>query len=135
MFAMSRGISTFIRIVLGILFAAHAIDKFQTGLSNISGWFQTLGLPGFLGYVVAYTELIIGIALIIGLFTRYVSAVVIVIMVGAILTAKLSVGLLGNGQMAGYELDIAYALIALHLIFTETTPLSLDSLFTRKARD
>lgn len=129
---MSRSISTLIRIVLGILFVAHAADKFRTGLPNISGWFQSLGLPGFMGYVVAYTELIIGIALIIGLFTRYVSVIVIVIMIGAILTAKLSIGLLGNGQMAGYELDIAYALIALHLVFTETTPLSLDALLTRK---
>ncbi|RUT29041.1 DoxX family protein [Paenibacillus zeisoli] len=128
---MNKSVSTILRVVLGILFVAHAINKFQTGLPNISGWFQSLGLPGALGYVVAYTELIVGIALILGFMTRYVSAIVIVLMIGAIFTAKLSVGLLGNGQMAGYELDIAFALIALHLVFTETTPLSLDALFTR----
>ncbi|USB35139.1 DoxX family protein [Paenibacillus sp. YPG26] len=129
---MNKNVSTLMRIALGILFVAHAINKFQTGLPNISGWFQSLGLPGVLGYVIAYTELVVGIALILGLFTRYVSAIVIVIMIGAVLSAKLPAGLLGNGQMAGYELDIAFALIALHLVFTETTPLSLDSLFARK---
>ena len=38
-------------------------------------------------------------------------------MIGATLQVKLSVGLVGNGQMAGYELDLAFLAIALYLVF------------------
>jgi putative oxidoreductase len=39
-----------------------------------------------------------GIALIIGLATRLISALIGLLMIGATLKVKLSVGLLGNGQ-------------------------------------
>lgn len=119
-------VSTIMRVVLGILFAAHGISKFQMGLGNVEGWFVSIGVPGFLAYIVAFLELIGGILLIMGLFTRYVSALFILLMAGAIVTAKLSVGLLGNGQSAGYELDLAFMLVALYLAVADRTPLSAD---------
>ena len=36
-------------------------------------------------------------------------------MIGATLKVKLSVGLVGGGQMAGYELDLAFLAIAIYL--------------------
>jgi uncharacterized membrane protein YphA (DoxX/SURF4 family) len=56
----------------------------------------------------------------------------VIVLIGAIMTAKLSVGLLGNGQMAGYELDLGFILISLYLIVAERTPLSVDSLIMSK---
>lgn len=97
------------------------------GLGNVAGWFESIGVPGFLAYVVAAVELIGGVMLILGLFTRYVSVVLIAVLVGAVFTAKLSAGLLGNGQSAGYELDLAFILIALYLAVAGRTGLSLDS--------
>jgi len=121
-------VTTIMRVVLGILFLAHGISKFQMGLDGVAGYFQSIGIPGFMAYLVAPIELVGGILLIVGLLTRYVSIVLIVILLGAIFTAKLSLGLLGNGQMAGYELDLAYIVIALYLAVTDRTRWSLDHL-------
>ncbi|WP_284642981.1 DoxX family protein [Paenibacillus silviterrae] len=127
-------VSTITRVVLGILFLAHGISKLQMGLGNVEAWFSSIGVPGVLAYAVAALELVGGILLIAGLFTRYVSALLALMLIGAIFTAKLSVGLLGNGQAAGYELDIAFILLALYLMTTEPSPLSLDHAFFKKQR-
>ncbi|BCG59103.1 DoxX family protein [Paenibacillus sp. URB8-2] len=124
---MKNTVTILMRVVLGGLFLAHGISKLQMGLGNVAGWFESIGVPGFLAYVVAAVELIGGVMLILGLFTRYVSVVLIAVLVGAVFTAKLSAGLLGNGQSAGYELDLAFILIALYLAVAGRTGLSLDS--------
>ncbi|WP_322923096.1 DoxX family protein [Paenibacillus campi] len=125
-------VSTIMRVVLGILFLAHGISKFQMGLAGVSGWFQSVGIPGFLAYVVSPIELVGGILLIIGLFTRYVSVLLIIVLLGAIFTVKLSAGLMGNGQMAGYELDLAFILVALYLAVSNNTGFSLDQMLFRR---
>lgn len=130
---MKNKVTVLMRVVLGILFLAHGISKLQMGLGNVAGWFGSIGLPEFLAYVVAAIELIGGVLLILGLFTRYVSVVLIIVLVGAVFTAKLSAGLLGNGQAAGYELDIAYIVIALYLAVAGTTDWSLDRMIFKKA--
>lgn len=125
-------VSTIARVVLGILFLAHGVDKLHMGLSNVEAWFYSIGVPGVFAYAVAIIELVGGVLLILGIFTRYVSAMFVMVLLGAIFTAKLSVGLLGNGQMAGYELDLSFIIIAMYLIVAERSPLSLDYLFRRK---
>jgi uncharacterized membrane protein YphA (DoxX/SURF4 family) len=119
------------RVVLGILFVAHGISKFRMGLGNVAGWFDSVGVPGALAYVIGPLELIGGLLLIVGLFTRYVSALFIIMLLGAILTLKLSAGLLGSGEMAGYELDVAYTLVALYLSVAKPAPLSVDRIFVK----
>lgn len=125
-------VSTLMRVVMGILFLAHGINKFQTGLGNVEGWFVSLGLPGFMAYGVAILELVGGIMLIVGLFTRYVSALFTIMLIGAIVTTKLSAGLLGNGQGAGYELDLSFMLVTIYLSVAAPTALSIDQLFLKK---
>lgn len=124
-----RVVSTIMRVVMGILFLAHGISKFQMGLENVEAWFDSVGVPGFLAYFVATLELVGGIMLIIGLFTRYVSIIFTIMLIGAIVTTKLSVGLLGEG---GYEMDLAFILVTLYLSVSERTPLSIDQAFLRK---
>lgn len=125
-------VSFIMRVGMGILFLVHGIAKFQMGLSNVDAWFSSIGIPGFLAYVVAVLELVGGIMLIAGLFTRYVSALFIVVLIGAIFTAKLSVGLLGNGQMAGYELDLGFILVTLYLAVADDPALSVDRFIMSK---
>lgn len=128
-------VSVIMRVVMGIIFVYHGVAKFQMGLGNVEAWFGSLGIPGFLAYGVAVLELVGGIMFIVGLFTRYVSAVFVVMLVGAIFTAKLSAGLLGNGQMAGYELDLGFILISLYLaVATEAATLSIDRLIMNKRK-
>lgn len=121
-----------LRVTLGILFFIHGLVKFQGGIENIVGWFESIGLPGFMAYGVALVELIGGIALIIGLGTRLVSALLALLMIGATLKVKLSVGLLGNGQAAGYELDLAFLAMAVYLVINGSRALSVSQLIFQK---
>jgi putative oxidoreductase len=115
-----------LRVTLGMIFFVHGIVKFQSGIDNIAGWFSSIGLPGFMAYAVALLETIGGIALIIGLGTRIVSALFGILMIGAIIKVKLAVGFLGNGQMAGWEFDLALLVISIYLSIGHPHVLSID---------
>ncbi|RBW68609.1 DoxX family protein [Bacillus taeanensis] len=121
-----------LRVTLGALFFIHGLVKFQGGIENIVGWFESIGLPGFMAYGIALIELIGGAALVIGLGTRLVSALFALLMIGATLKVKLSVGLLGNGQMAGYELDLAFLAIAIYLVINGSKLLSVSQLIFQR---
>jgi putative oxidoreductase len=130
------GLTTFLlRIVLGISFFVHGLVKFQGGIGNIVGWFDSIGIPGFLAYVVGAVELAGGIALILGLGTRIVSALLTLVMVGAILKAKLAIGFLGTAEMAGYELDLAFLVIALFLAVNGSKLWSVDEAVFNKTSE
>ncbi|WP_010282993.1 DoxX family protein [Bacillus timonensis] len=118
--------SFIIRVVLGITFFIHGLVKFQGGVENTAGWFESIGIPGVLAYGVATVELVGGIMLVLGLFTRIVSILFAVIMVGAIIKVKLPIGFLGDGQMAGYELDLAFLAMAVMLAIVGSKAFALD---------
>jgi putative oxidoreductase len=117
-----------LRITLGAIFFIHGVVKFQGGIENTAGWFESLGLPGGMAYGVALLEIIGGILLIIGLATRLVSALFALLMIGATVKVKLAIGFLGNGQMAGYELDLAFLAIAVYLVINGSKLFSLSKL-------
>lgn len=111
-----------LRVALGLLFFVHGLDKFQGGIGNTAGWFQSIGLPGFAAYLVAFIELVGGIALVLGLGTRIVSGLFVLIMLGAIIKVKFAAGFLG-----GFELDLALMVMALYLVMNGSMLLSVDS--------
>lgn len=119
----------------GIIFIIHGFVKFQDGIENTVGWFSSIGLPGFLAYGVATIELVGGVLLIIGLGTKLISALLAILMIGATLKVKLAVGFLGNGQMAGYELDLALLAIALYLTISGSKWLSVSKLLSNRKID
>jgi putative oxidoreductase len=123
-----------LRVLLGIAFFAHGVAKYQGGIGNIAGWFDSIGIPGFMAYIVAPIELIGGIALILGFGTRIVSTILFIILLVGTLKVKLAVGFLGNGQMAGYELDLSMIGIAIYLLLNGSYILSIDSLFKKGNR-
>jgi putative oxidoreductase len=116
-----------LRIFLGLSFFIHGLSKFQNGIENTVGWFDSLGIPGFVGYIVAIIELVGGLLLTIGFGTRYIAALFVFIMIGAILKVKLAAGFMGNGQGAGFELDLAFAVMAIYIFLNSNSALSLDS--------
>ncbi|WP_248924067.1 DoxX family protein [Paenibacillus hamazuiensis] len=122
-----------LRVVLGITFLVHGLQKFQT-IDGISGWFQSIGLPSFMAYAVTGIEILGGIGLIIGFGTRIISLFIAAIMVGAIVKVKLSAGFLGNGQMAGWELDLALLAVAVHLLIGGSYMFSLDGFLKRDSQ-
>ncbi|MGE7758702.1 DoxX family protein [Peribacillus sp. NPDC097895] len=122
----------FLRIILGLTFFIHGVSKFQGGIGNAAGFFDSLGIPGFMAYIVAAIELIGGLAVILGFGTRIVSVLFAVILVGAIFMAKLPAGFLGNGQAAGYELDLALLAMSVYLACANNTVLSLGNMIFNK---
>jgi len=123
--------SIIIRIALGVIFAVHGLQKFQGGISNTAGFFESIGIPGFFAYVVALIELIGGILVIFGLGTRIVGTLLSFIMIVAIITVKLPVGFIAtNGT--GYEFDLALAAMALSLTFVGAGKYSIDQFIANK---
>ncbi|MCI2429296.1 DoxX family protein [Candidatus Acetothermia bacterium] len=117
-----------LRLAVGIIFAAHGWQKFAGGLEGVAQFFGRVGipLPEVSAFVVAFVELVGGIGLIVGLFTRYWAVLLSIIMIVAIFTVKLQAGLLGAGGRSGYELDLALLSGCLALLLTGPGPLSLE---------
>jgi putative oxidoreductase len=75
-----------LRISLGVMFIAHSVvlKHFTFTLTGTAGYFESIGLPGFLAYVVFGTEAVGGILLVLGVRTREVAAALIPILAGAL---------------------------------------------------
>lgn len=124
-----------LRIVFGFIFFAHGLDKFQGGIANTAGFFDSLGIPGFLAYVVAVIELLGGIAMILGIGTRIVAGLFTAIMLGAILFVNLPGGLLGNEELPGFELDLILLSISIYFLLSDRVSLALDNKFSRSTEN
>lgn len=120
-----------VRLVLGSIMAVHGWDKVAHGhLHSFAVFVAHLGLPGWLGYVAAFTELLGGAALILGLFTPIAATGLAIDMAVAILRVHLHHGLTGNG---GFEFPLS--LLALSLILLADGPgwLAVDRIVFRKS--
>jgi len=76
-----------LRISLGVMFIAHSVvlKHFTFTLVGTAGYFESIGLPGFLAYVVFGMEAVGGVLLVLGVRTREVAAALIPILIGALL--------------------------------------------------
>lgn len=103
-----------VRVILGGLFVLHGIDKFDTGLSNVEGFFDSQGvpLPALTAPLTAIAEIVLGAALIFGFATRLAAIGLGLIMVGAIIWVK------NSAIIGGAEQELAYlsGLIAVALL-------------------
>src|SRR5215475_2184514 len=81
-----------VRVVLGIIFFAHGAQKVfgwfgGPGLRNLIAYFrQSLGVPPPLTVLAAFTELLGGLGMIVGLLARPAALGLIVVMLVAIAT-------------------------------------------------
>src|SRR5260370_17136104 len=74
-----------LRVALGVLFLAHAWLKYAVFTpAGTAQYFQSLGLPGFFGYLTMAAEAIGGICLILGIATSLVAVALIPLMLGPI---------------------------------------------------
>jgi putative oxidoreductase len=73
-----------LRLGLGSMFIAHALLKFYVfTLPGTAQFFASLGLPAALGYVTFVAELVGGVLLVLGVYTRYVALALVPILLGA----------------------------------------------------
>lgn len=73
-----------LRVSLGTMWIAHALLKlFTFTLAGTAGFFESVGLPGLLAYPVFAVELVGGVAMVLGLYARQVSLVLMPILAGA----------------------------------------------------
>ncbi|SDI00646.1 Uncharacterized membrane protein YphA, DoxX/SURF4 family [Alteribacillus persepolensis] len=110
-----------LRVVLGLIFLVHGWDKFQGGIGNTAGFFDSIGVPGFMAYIVAVIELIGGIAMILGIGTKLAAILFAIIMAGAMFSVKFSAGFID-----GYEFDLALLAMSVYIALTNSNALSLD---------
>ena len=76
--------ATLLRVSLGTMALAHGLLKILVFTpAGTVGFFASLGLPAFLAYATIGIELVGGVALIAGVFTRYVSIAMIPVLLGA----------------------------------------------------
>lgn len=96
-----------VRVGLALVFIAHGWDK-VSGMEGTIGFFSSIGLSAVWAYIVAYVELLGGVAMLFGVFTGWAGVALAANMVGAIGLVKISKGFIG-----GYEFDLMLFLAAI----------------------
>lgn len=88
-----------LRVALGAMLLAHSIllKMFIFTLPGTAQFFVSIGLPGWLAYVIFGAEAIAGAFLILGIQTRWVALAIVPVLAGATWAHT------GNGWMFGYE--------------------------------
>jgi putative oxidoreductase len=124
---LSGVVPLFVRVVVGVIMAAHGWQKLAGGPGNFAGGLEQLGVPapGLMAWVVTFTELGGGILLVLGLLTRLAALALTVNLTVAILLVKLDAGLIAMDG-AGVELDLALIAGFVTLLFLGAGPVSLD---------
>jgi putative oxidoreductase len=93
-----------LRVTLGVLFLAHAgLKLFVFTPAGTAGFFGSIGLPPALAYLVIAAEVLGGLALILGLWTRIVAIALTPILLGAIFTVHGAAGFFFNNANGGWE--------------------------------
>ncbi len=110
------------RLVLGAIMIAHGYHKVWGGFHHHMEFVGSLGIPRWMAYLSAGTEFFGGIAIVLGLFTRFFSLAFVIEMGVAIWKVHFKNGLTGNG---GYEFPLALAAIAVALVCFDGGPWGL----------
>ena len=113
--------SLILRVGLGIMFVSHGLQKAfgMFGGTGIGGFSEMLSGMGFKpalfwAYLAAYAELVGGLFLILGIFTRGASFLLLVLIIVAAIKVHLSKGFFLSG--GGFEYTFIIACICLALI-------------------
>ena len=120
----------FVRVILGVIMTAHGWQKLSQ--MGPAGFGQVLGqmgvpLPGLMGFVVTFVELVGGLLLIVGLLSRLAALLLTIDLAVATLLVKVNVGLIApEGAGAGAELDLALIAGLLVILLAGPGKLSLD---------
>ena len=121
-----------LRLVLGAVFVGHGYQKvFAMGVSNVAGFFGTLGVPmaALTGPFIAYLELLGGIALLLGGFTRVIALLIACDMLGAMILVHAKGGLFAP---KGIELVFGNFGMAIALVLLGAGAYSIDAMLAHR---
>ena len=92
-----------LRLGLGTMFLSHGLLKLLVFTpAGTAGFFASLGLPGWMAYLVMVAEILGGLLLIAGIQTRYVALGLIPVLLGALWVHSGS-GWLFSNENGGWE--------------------------------
>lgn len=128
-----------LRLIVGYGFLAHGLAKWSKGPETFAGILHAMGvpLPHFMAWLTIATEIVAGIAFLIGAFVPLVSIPAITLLAVAIFTVHLPYGFssiklmsFNNGRAQfgppGYECNLLYIAGIVALALMGTTPWSVD---------
>jgi putative oxidoreductase len=129
-----------VRLIAGYGFLAHGLTKWSKGPAAFASILNAIGVPAphLMAWITIATEILGGIAILVGAFVTLVSIPAIALLVVAIFSVHLpygfsSIKLMGivNGRAQfgppGYECDLLYVACLLTLALGAPTPWSVDS--------
>ncbi len=126
---------TILRLVLGVVFLAHGSQKMLGwfggyGFHGTMGFFEHLGMPAPVAFLVICTEFFGGLGLIVGLLTRIAALGIGVEMIGAIFMVHLPNGFFmnwyGTQKGEGFEYHLLAIATAAALLLRGAGAFSLD---------
>jgi putative oxidoreductase len=134
-----------LRLIVGYGFMEHGFAKVSRGPEALGAILHTIGVPAphLMAWLTILTELVGGLAVLLGAFVPLVSLPMAAVLVVAMLTVHLpygfsSIKLLsvtsGRAQFGppGYELDLLYLACLAALVFGGSGPMAIDRYFRKK---
>ena len=105
--------ASILRAALGIILIAHSLylKMVVYTLAGTAQFFDSIGLPEILAYIVFFVEAIAGVALLLGFKTRIFSALVIPILLGSTWVHSAN-GWLFNNAGGGWEYPLLLTIMA-----------------------
>lgn len=104
---------TILRLGLGIMWIAHALAKwFIFTIPGFTGWLETQGIPGVMAWPVFLLELIGGVMILIGFYGRYISAVLVPVLLVAAWT-HVPNGWLHTSEGGGWEYPMFLVIVSI----------------------
>ena len=101
-----------LRVTNGGLFVFHGMFKAVVfTFAGTAGYFESIGLPGFLAYVTILVEILGGLALLAGYKTRIVSVVMIPVLLGAAYFGHGANGFVFSNANGGWEYPAFWAVV------------------------
>jgi len=120
-----------LRIVVGVIFLMHGGQKLFMGFHNVAGFLASLGipLPTLAAIVLTAVEFIGGIALILGLCTRYAAALLSIDMLVALITYHVKNGFF---MPNGVEYPMLLLVANINLMLAGAGAMGVDTLRKKK---
>ncbi len=103
-----------LRVLNGGLLTFHGLFKvFVFTFAGTVGYFESIGLPGFLAYITIFAEVFGGLALILGVKTRWVALAMVPVLLGAAWLGHGGNGFVFSNANGGWEYPAFWAIVLL----------------------